>query len=320
MTAYHTSTDTSTSLGNYLVQTAYDRLVEFELREQPLFRNFATKRPARQAMPGSIVVLQRYNDMAQATTALTEIVDPDAIPIGNTTKVEITLNEYGNAALVTRKLQLLSLADVDPAIADIIAYNMADSIDKLAQDALRNATDAPNVIREVSGTMTIGGARNTITTSDTVKSRDFRAAVAKLRGNSAVPVRGTYYGAVVHPDVSMDLRAETGAGGWRTPQEYGASQQGIFAGEIGTYEGSVFVENARCFSDTGGSSSETVFNSYVMGRQALAEAVAEEPHVVIGPVVDKLMRFRPIGWYGVLGWKVYRSEAVYRVETAGSLT
>ena len=38
-----------------------------------------------------------------------------------------------------------------------------------------------------------------------------------------------------------------------------------------------------------------VFNTYFAGQQALAEAVAEEPHIVIGPVVDKLMRHRPIG-------------------------
>jgi N4-gp56 family major capsid protein len=311
-------TDTSGgSLGTSLVQTAYDRLVEFALRTQPMFRTFATKRPERQAMPGSSVVFQLYNDLAAATTPLTETVDPDSVAIGNTSSVTVTLNEYGNAALVTRKLQLFSLADVDPAIADIIAYNMADSIDVLAQTPLRGGS---NVIREIAGVMTIGGATNTVTSSDTVKSRDFRAAVAKLRGAAAVPVRGTYYGAVVHPDVSMDLRAETGAGGWRTPQEYGASQERIFAGEIGTYEGAIFVENPRCYKATDGSSSETVFRSYVVGRQALAEAVAEEPHVVIGPVVDKLMRFRPIGWYGVLGWNRYREAALWRVETAGSLT
>lgn len=311
-------TDTGgSSLGTSLVQAAYDRLVEFELRSQPLFRTFATKRPERQAMPGSSVIFQLYNDMAVATSALTETTDPDAVAIGNTSSVTVTLAEYGNAALVTRKLQLFSLADVDPAIADIIAYNLADSVDVLAQTPLYGGT---NVIKEIAGTMTIGGTTANITSTDTVKSRDFRAAVAKLRGASAVPVRGTYYGAVVHPDVSMDLRAETGAGGWRTPYEYGASQQGIFAGEIGTYEGAVFVENPRCYSTTDGDSSEKVFRSYVMGRQALAEAVAEEPHVVIGPVVDKLMRHRPIGWYGVLGWARYREAALFRIETAGSLT
>ena len=40
--------------------------------------------------------------------------------------VSVSLAEYGNASLVTRKLQLFSLSDVDPAVADIIAFNMAD--------------------------------------------------------------------------------------------------------------------------------------------------------------------------------------------------
>ena len=62
-----------------------------------------------------------------------------------------------------------------------------------------------------------------------------------------------------------------------------------------------------------------VFNTYFAGQQALAEAVAEEPHIVIGPVVDKLMRHRPIGWYGVLGFGLYRQEALYRVESSSSI-
>ena len=51
----------------------------------------------------------------------------------------------------------------------------------------------------------------------------------------------------------------------------------------------------------------------------ITEAVAEEFHVVIGPVVDKLMRARPLGWYGVAGWNLYRQEALYRVETSSSI-
>jgi hypothetical protein len=62
-----------------------------------------------------------------------------------------------------------------------------------------------------------------------------------------------------------------------------------------------------------------VFSTIVAGKQALAQAVAEEPHVVIGPVVDKLMRFRPMGWYGVLGFARYREEALYRIETGSSI-
>jgi len=121
----YVSTDSS-SLGGTagaagLVQKAYDRLLEFALRAQPLIRDVADKRPAKQAIPGSTVVLQRYVDLSAATTALTETADPDAVAMTTPTSVTITLNEYGNAVLVTRALELFSLADVDPAIANIIA-------------------------------------------------------------------------------------------------------------------------------------------------------------------------------------------------------
>jgi len=62
-----------------------------------------------------------------------------------------------------------------------------------------------------------------------------------------------------------------------------------------------------------------VFDTILCGQQALAEAVAEEPHIVIGNVTDKLMRFRPMGWYGVLGFARYREEALYRIETGSSI-
>ncbi len=61
------------------------------------------------------------------------------------------------------------------------------------------------------------------------------------------------------------------------------------------------------------------FQMGFLPSQALAEAVAEEPHVVIGNVTDKLMRLRPIGWYGVLGFKRYREEALYRIESSSSI-
>ena len=62
------------------------------------------------------------------------------------------------------------------------------------------------------------------------------------------------------------------------------------------------------------------YRTILAGKQALAEAVAQEPNVVIGPVVDRLMRFRPIGWYGVLGFSRYREAALYRIESGSSIS
>lgn len=386
---------TGSSLGTSLVQAAYDRYVEFALRAVPLIRDVADKRPVQQAMPGSSVVFQLYSDLAKATSVLSETVDPDAIGFGNTTSVSVTLAEYGNAALATRKLELFSLSDVDPAIADIIAFNMADSIDEVAQTELRSGT---NVIYG-DGTSTA-----TVTSAGTITSADLRKAVAKLRTNKAVPRVDDLYWCGIHPEVSHDLRAETGSGAWRDAHVYNESGAGqLWPGAIGVYEGAMYVESPRLFSgvtngiqayegastgsgsftNTGGSAGTTgtkvitltaattsgtpqvgyivsgtnvatgaritaissdgltitvdtnntgtvsgtitfqptvkVYRTIVAGKQALAEAVAEEPHVVIGPVVDKLMRFRPIGWYGVLGFKIYRQEALYRIATASSI-
>jgi N4-gp56 family major capsid protein len=314
---YSGSANTGTftpSNGAGLVQKAYDRLVEFALRSQPLLRSVADKRPVRQAMPGSSVVFQIYNDLAKATTPLSEQVDPDSVAIGTPSAITVVLNEYGNAVTTTRKLQLLSLADVDPAIANIVAFNMADSIDELVQTELIGGS---NVIfaSDASGVAATGTSG--VTGDQLLTSKDIRKAVAKLRSNKAVPRKGSLYWCAIHPEVSHDLRAESGAASWRLPHEYQSNAE-IWAGEIGTYEGAYFIESPRLFNAVDGDGTR-VFRTLLAGQQALAEAVAEEPHIVIGNVTDKLMRLRPIGWYGLLGWKRYREEALFRIESASSI-
>lgn len=316
---------TDTTAMSNSVQTAYDKLFEFALRSQPLFRQVADKRPEQQAQPGSSVVLERFQDLAIQTATLTENTDPDAVALGNPTTVSITLNEYGNPVLRTRKLYLFSLTDVDPAIANIVAYNMADSVDAVVQTVLRAGTNviqrkAGTVSYVTNGTLTTPVA-TTMTTTDTFNSAIGRLAVAKLRANKAVPRKGSMYWAAIHPEVSHDLRAETGAAAWRDPHNYSAAGN-IWAGEIGAYEGAFYVESPRCYNAVdAGAGDNTVrrFRTYFAGQQALAEAVADEFHVVAGPITDKLMRFRPLGWYGVAGWARYREESLIRAETTSSI-
>lgn len=316
---------TDTSALSNSVQTAYDKLFEFALRSQPLFRQVADKRPAQQTAPGGSVVLERFQDLAQATSPLTENVDPDSVALGNPTTTTITLNEYGNPVLRTRKLYLYSLTDVDPAIANIVAYNMADSVDTLVQTVLRAGT---NVIQRKAGVVTYvttgtltTPVGTTMTATDSWTSAMSRLAVAKLRTNKAVPRKGSLYWCAMHPEVSYDLRSETGAAAWRDPHNYSAAGN-IWAGEIGSYEGAYYIESPRCYNAVdAGAGDNTVrrFRTYFAGQQALAEAVADEFHIVAGPIVDKLARFRPLGWLGVAGWARYREEALVRGESTSTI-
>jgi N4-gp56 family major capsid protein len=265
-------------------------------------------------MPGSSVVFQIYADLAQATSTLTENVDPDAVALSNTSTVTVTLAEYGNAALLTRKLGLFSLSDVDPAAADIIAYNMADSLDAVAMTELRGGSNV-RYARDASDTP---AATNQVEATDTIALTDVRFCVSKLRAGLAVPRQGSLYAAYIHPEVSHDIRSETTGGGFQDLHKYDASEN-FWPGFIGTIDGAYFIETPRMYNTTDGSSSARVFRTIIVGKQALAEAVAEEPHTIVGPVTDKLMRHRPLGWYGVLGWKRYREAALWRIESSSSI-
>lgn len=303
-------TDTTALAG--LVKTAYDRYVEFALRSQPLFRNLADKRPVQQAMPGSSVVFSLYNDLAAATTTLTETVDPDAVAISNVDTVSVTLNEYGNVVLNTRKLGEFAFSDVDPGVANIVAYNMADSIDKIVVNVLRQGT---NVLYGGNATSTA-----TVDAADVASAARVSKAVAKLRAANAVPRDGMLYAAYVHPDVAFDLRAESGTGSFDDIRKYTEGNVGnILGGVMGVLGGAYFVETPRAYVANDGASSAAVYRTIIAGKQALAEATAVEPGVVLGPVVDKLQRFRPVGWYSLQGWARYREEALYRIESGSSI-
>ena len=297
-----------------LVKAAYDRYVEFALRSQPLFRNLADKRPVQQAMPGSSVVFSLYQDLAAATNTLTETVDPDAVAISDVNTVTVTLNEYGNTVLNTRKLGEFAFSDVDPAIANIVAFNMADSIDKIVVSTL---VGGQNVLYAGTGNTATSG----VAAGDDFEGGLLRRAVAKLRAANAVPKDGMLYAAYMHPEVAHDLRSESGALSFEDIRKYTDPNVGnVLNAVTGVYGGAYVVETPRAFSANDGTSSAKVYRTIVCGQQALAEATAVEPGVVIGPVVDKLMRFRPIGWYSLQGWARYREAALYRIESTSSIS
>jgi N4-gp56 family major capsid protein len=269
-------------------------------------------------MPGDVVTFSLYSDLAKKTSTLTEDEDVDAVAIANPSRVLVTLDEYGSAVLNTRKVELFSFSAVKPAIANIIGYNMLDSMDDVVLTELRGGT---NYIAELADTITPSGDTTNMTTGDVFASKHVRYVVAKMRKAKAVPRKSGLYACYIDPEVSHDLRADSAAGGWRAPHEYSAPSA-IWAGEIGQYEGAFFIETPRAYSavDSGaGDNTVRNFRTLFCGQQALAEAVAEEFHIVVGNVTDKLKRFTPIGWYGVAGWKRYREDALYRVETTSSI-
>jgi N4-gp56 family major capsid protein len=381
---------TSTSSISALVQTAYDQYVRMALRSIPVMRALADVKPVQQAMPGSSVVFSIYSDLAQATSTLSESTDVSSIALGNPSQVTVTLNEYGSAVTTTKKLNLTSFNDVDAALADIIAYNAADSIDNVVGQVLSAGT---NVIYATGGS-TDPSSSATVEPSDVITVNDIRNAVVSLRTNKALPRMGELYAAYLHPRQSADLRAETGTGGFQDLTKY-VERTPFVAGAVGAIEGAYIVETPRVLngmplasgisptvsvtnkaltsnvatlttavahglgagqvvtvsgvdstfngtytiasvpttttftyaktaSDVASAAATgtvTFTNNYraiIAGREALAEALAQDITTVIGPEIDALRRFRTIGWYMFGGWNRLREAALYRIESAAS--
>lgn len=298
-----------------LLTAGYDRYLEFQLRSQPIFRQFVDKHPVDVTNPGPTVTLTIVQEFAAlATTPLTETADVAAVAPPNPNRVTVTVNEYGNADIETLRLKQLAFAQVDPAIANVLGKNMVDTIDKLAQNTLDAAT---NVIGVNAGVVkTSGFAEASVASTDVINSAVARDSVALLRRRNAHGRDGMdQYVSLIHPDVAVDIMSDTG---WLNPHNY-VDPQNIYNAEIGSYLGARYIMTPRATKVADGAASANVYRTYYLGAQALVEAQVSPEHVVIGPQVDKLRRFFPIGWLYHGGFAIYRQEAIQVARTSSSI-
>lgn len=307
---------TTTTMSD-IVATAMDLYADMPLRAELIHDPIATVKPTRQAHPGATVTFNRWNDLAAATSTLDEVTDVEVVA-PTITKPTVTIAEYGNAARTTRKLRGVNyLPSLEPDLANLIGYNGGISIDTVVRTVLNAGT---NVIYGGAAT-----SRVTVAAGHTLTAAKVRYAIAKLRGGFAPTWGMEGYLAFIHPDVSVDLRAETGADAWVQPANYSAVTQ-RWAGAIQRFEGAMFVEAPRAamFANAGAGSTVDVYSTLFIGQRALAKSYAERvtgptPGFEIGPVVDRLNRHRTYGWYWLGGYAVYQQECLYRIESSSSI-
>jgi N4-gp56 family major capsid protein len=299
---------TTSVLSNQVI-AAYDRRAFMALREGAVFDQFAKVKPGNVTSPGSSVSFLFWNDLTETTTALAETVDVDAVGLSDSL-VTITPAEYGNAVLVTIKVRSTSFSlGFDAEVADIVAFNLVDSVESLADIALRAGGTAVTVD---------DGAETALTAADVLTMNKVRQQIAEFRGANVRPMSGNDYPVILHPDVAYDLMIETAGGSWQDLAQTNPSE--LLAGEVGRFAGAAFLEHSRAFINAdGGSGTVDTYQSYFMGAESFAKAETIPPHIVPGPITDKLMRFMPLGWYGYFEYGVLRSAALRRVISASSI-
>jgi N4-gp56 family major capsid protein len=300
------------TLGSQFVTKAYDLAVYPSLRPELIFDQFATVRASNTTHRGGSVRFSFVDDISEQTTPLLENIDVDSVTLSSKA-LTISMREYGTAVTNTALLRGTSMIAMDPLIAERVGYNAGLSVDTLARVAL----DVTSITYDDATTGSVGSVGNAAAPLD---GDALRNGVAILRSNNVRPLRGGNYVAVISPYQAQQLMSDTTDTGFRWMVGYagGMGQAGnsVFMGEVGTYEGVRLVVNNHITNQGRG---------YLMGAEALAKAYSTapgfgpQPGTVVAPVVDKLKRFASVGWYHLVGYSVFRTEALLHINTQATL-
>lgn len=288
---------TADQFGTDTVTTAYELLAYPALRPTQILDQFATVRATNESHRGSSVQFTFVDDFALATTPLTENLDVDSTAL-TTSTLSIGMDEYGAAVTTTELLRGTTFLPVDPIAAEKVGYNAGATCDRIAYNALAAST---NVI----GT----GVEN-------FSSAILRSSVLNLQVSNVRPMADGTYVAVVSPTAAQQLKSEADAAGWRyVVSENPGSGNSIYMGEIGTFEGVRIVVNNH-LPDQG--------IGFVLGAEGLAKVYSKapgfgpDPRVVIAPPMDKLRRFVSVGWKHLVGYGIFRPEAVVKLDLSAT--
>jgi N4-gp56 family major capsid protein len=274
--------DTNAVDGMSVVKATFDKIINWRLRFEPMYQKFATVRPVREAAyPGSKVTLFRTGakGLPLAKTPLSEYADPDAVALpGLEDSLDVTVNEYGNATVVTQRLKRFSWTTIDPMQAEYVARNMKDTVDATYMDtiygleggwlgkgfrqalcvdkgtneagiALTGGTYDDIMFENANGPLGDGGAdAGEAAAGGKLTASAVRRIVAHFRSLGVRPMADGYYVGLVTPEVALQLREDSGtegANGWRYPHLDGSWNGNILNGTIGVFEGVRFIEGPQ---------------------------------------------------------------------------
>ena len=300
------------TLGSQFVTKAYDLAVYPSLRPELIFDQFATVRATNTTHRGGSVRFSFVDDIAEQTTPLLENIDVDSVTLSSKA-LTVSMREFGTAVTNTALIRGTSMIAMDPLIAERVGYNAGLSLDTIARVAL-DVTSVTYDDATTAAVGSIGGGTGTYLTGDVL-----REGVARLQAANVRPLRGGAYVAVVSPYQAQQLKSEDQDTGWRyTVANTTGDKAGnnIYTGELGQYEGVRIVVNNHLTN---------LGQGYLMGAEALAKAFSTAPgfgpmpKTVVSPVVDKLRRFASVGWYSLVGYSVFRAEALLHIKTDAGL-
>lgn len=295
---------------------------------------------------------RRYEHLTPVTSSLTEIQGAIAFPTRTAVQASVTdltasVSKYGNVIFLNEEVDLININDVAMQLSDVLGENAGRSLNRLQRNIMEdNATaflaGTATTATDLGGTtaaasaLTRGGITAIVNALNRLDAMKFMPMTQGSQNIGTSPIRESYW-ALNHVDTTEDVRLLTGF----VAVETYANQTEVAPGEYGAVGGIRFIETTESTIDssigatvtstatagartTGSSSRADVYNTVIMGREAVGSLGLDSTHVKTSyrpddrlPAVMMISHPRgsagaadPLNEVSSLGWKSWHGGTI----------
>jgi len=278
---------------------------------QPLFR-FRQFVDAKEAIGKNRGDTFLFDKMQNVQTQGGVLVETNTIPETQfvTNQGTCVITEYGNAIPFTQKLENLAQFQLEPATEQ----RLRDDMVKVLESACGTKYINTEFIAVMSATNSVVFTTNgtaTATSSANLSGSNTRDIVNFMVKKLVPKYDGRNYVCIASVIAMSGMHADTAAGGWQDISKYTVTfAPNVFAGEVGEFYKTRFVEETGFLSNTIGLNS-TYGQAVFFGADQVYEAMAV-PEEIRVKIPQDYGRDMGLAWYALLGFQTVWN---YNVDT-----
>lgn len=291
----------TSSLGGYLSQPYLTQKLRSVAQPMFRFRQFVDVKEAIGKNRGNTWL---YDKISNVATQGGTLVETNTIPQTNYTVLQGTgsITEYGNSVPYTGKLEVLGQFQIEP----VTEQKLRDDMVKVLESACGSQYTATQFVAVASTTSSVVFSTNgtaSATATANLTGSNCRQIVDFMKKKLVPRFDGRNYVCIASVAALSGMHSDTGSGGWVDVSKYTDSfAKNIFAGEVGEYYTTRFVEETGFLSNVIGSGT-TFGQSVFFGNDNVYEAVAIPEEIRVKVSVD-FGRDQGLAWYALIGFQI----------------
>lgn len=280
------------SLGGFLGNTHLSQKIRHAAQPMMKFRQFVDAEPAAGRSRGDTILFDKISNISTAGGSLSET---DTIPKRNFTvrQGSLVVTEYGNSVPFTLKVQTLAEIEVPENIKVVLRNDMAKVLDSAAAVQFKTEKYKAVCTNTATTAFTTNGTA-TATAGANMSDKNVRDVIDQMKKLNVPRYDGQDFMCIASTNSIRGLYDF-----FESKVQY-TSMAPIYAGEIGTYYGTRFVEETNVLSNilgTGAVYGEAIF----FGADFVREGIVIPENIRIDIPKD-FGRDQGIAWYALTGF------------------